>query len=259
MDNYRFIVLSIKDSIATIKINRPEERNRLNRDTMIELISCLNAINNDANINVVIITGEGEYFCGGGQIDSFPGGYVVNQREYATAFIEMHQTIYKMNKPVIAAIQGHAIAGGMSLVEACDLAVAGRECKFGLPEINAGLFPMLALAVMGKCLPKKRVFELALTGKLVDAETVESWDLVNAVVEQDKVLETAISWGSQISKKSSVAIDFGREAYYNMADMDLASAFEYGKTSLLGLLWTEDAQESGIAIKEGRQPVFKGR
>lgn len=259
MNKYEFLVTEKKDSIAIIRINRPEALNRIHRAAMVEFVDALEDADKDESIKVIILTGTGEYFCGGGQVDGFPDGYVMEQRAYANAFIDMQRMIYKLTKPVIAAVQGNAIAGGLSLMAACDLAVTGDKCMFGLPEIKNGLFPMLALAVMEKSLDKKRVFELAFTGKLVDAETIEKWNLVNEVVPMDQVMDKSIELAKQISSQSSIAMLFGRDAYYKMVEMGLDSALEYGNTALLNLLWTVDAREVAYAGKEGRKPEFIGK
>lgn len=260
MKDYYFIVIEKpKNNIATIRINRPEARNRIDRATMVEFVEALDELNSDPDIAAVIITGTGDDFCAGGQIDGFPVGSIMEQREYSSAFIDMQRKIYKMNKPVIAAVQGDAICGGVSVIEACDLAVAGSDCKFGLIEITNGLFPMLALAVMQKGLPKKRVFELAYTGKLIDAETMEKWNLINYVVPQDQVMDRTIELASLIAEYSSVALDFGRDCFYRMVDMSLDSALEISKGMLLNLLETDDAKEASFASKEGRKPVFTGK
>lgn len=259
MKKYEFLVTEKKENVAIIRINRPDAMNRIHRAAMVEFVGALSDADNDSDIKAVILTGTGEYFCGGGQVDSFPDGSVMEQRAYANAFIDMQRQIYKMKKPVIAAVQGKAIAGGLSLMAACDLAIAGEDCLFGLPEIKNGLFPMLALAVMEKGLDKKRVFELAFTGKLVDADTVERWNLVNEVVTMDKVMERTVELAEQIAAQSSVAMLFGRDAYYKMVEMGLDSALEYGNTALLNLLWTVDAREAAHANAEGRKPEFIGK
>lgn len=259
MNEFTNIDFCTEDGVSIIKINRPQERNRINRDTMREIISGLATSDKDPKIRSVIITGEGEYFCAGGQVDSFPDGNIMEQREFAAAFIDMNREIYRLSKPVIAAVQGHALAGGLSLVEACDIAIAGRNCQFGLPELTFGLFPMLALAVMEKGLPKKKVFELIYTGEAISAEIAKEWSLINEVVDQDNVVSTAVSYGKKISEMSAVAISFGREAFYKMINMTSDSAIEYGKNALLGLLWTEDAREASRAMSEGRTPRWKSR
>ena len=143
-------------------------------------------------------------------------------------------------------------------MESCDYAIVGRDCKFGLPELKRGNFPMLALAIISKALPKKLVFELAYVCDLIDAETAKQWNLVNRIVDQDKVLEEAIAFGEELAKANVVAAMLGREAYYNMVNMSLESAVYYGKGQLVTLLTTEDVKEADYAIKQNREPVYKG-
>lgn len=260
MDNFQYIEYAVDHGAAILTINRPDKKNRINRNTMEELIQGLQKGGHDVNVHSVILTAKGEYFCAGGQIDSFPDGSLIDQRKFATAFIEMNKQITRMEKPVIAAVQGHALAGGLSLVQACDLAVATRQSLFGLPELKAGLFPMLALAVMEKGLQKKRIFELIYTGKTIDAPTATEWGLINEFVEHsDKLMEQVFTYTEMIAESSPTAIRLGRAAFYSMVNMNLDSAIEYGKSALLNLLWTEDAREANRASREERKPIWSGR
>lgn len=177
---------------------------------------------------------------------------------FADAFSNLQLEIYKCSKPVIAAVNGNAVAGGFCIMESCDIAIVGKDCKFGLPELSRGNFPMLALAIVMKALPKKLVFELAYSSQLVDAETVKEWHLVNRVVDQDKVLDTAIEFAEMLASYNGVAASLGREAYYNMVNMNLEQAVLYGKGQLITLLTTEDVKEADYAIKQNRAPVYKG-
>ncbi len=256
---YDTIVVDRIGHVAIVSLNRPNDQNRIDRKTRAELSMALREVNSAKDVKAIVLTGKGEYFCGGGQIDGFPDGPLMDQRAYSAAYIEMQNALFSLSKPIIAAIQGTTTAGGVSLMEMCDLAIAGDKCVFGLPEIKKGYFPMLALAVLQKAMPKKRLLELAFTGKLVDAATMLQWNLVNLVVPQDKVLETAIQWATEIAEQSAVAMDFGREAYYKMVNMNLASALEYGKSELMNLLWTDDAREVSHAASQGRRPQFTGR
>lgn len=255
---YTRIEYEKKGKVAVLAINQTHDNNRINRETMQEMVSAMADAEQDKAIAVVVLTGKGDYFCTGGRMNGFPDGLTMDIKGFADAFIELQRTIYRFKKPVIAAVQGNAVAGGLSLVESCDLAVAGRDCKFGLPELKRGNFPMLALAIMQKALPKKLVFEMAYRAELIDAQTALEWNLINLVVDQDKVLEKAVEWGDEIAALNGVAVSFGREAYYKMVNMNLDAALDYGKGMLIGLLTTEDVKEADYAIKENRAPVFKG-
>ena len=243
---------------AVIAIDQMEDRNRVNRETLSEMVSALHEAQADKEAAAVVITGKGDFFCTGGRMNGFPDGLTMGVKGFADAFSNLQLEIYKCTKPVIAAVNGDAVAGGFCIMESCDIAIVGENCRFGLPELSRGNFPMLALAIVMKALPKKIVFELAYSSELVDAETVKSWHLVNRIVEQDKVLDAAVEYGNMIASYNGVAASLGREAYYNMVNMNLEQAVLYGKGQLITLLTTEDVKEADYAIKQNREPVYKG-
>jgi enoyl-CoA hydratase/carnithine racemase len=189
---YQCIEYQKKNKVAIIAIDQVQDNNRVNRETLSEMIDALHDAQADSAIAAIIITGKGDFFCTGGRMNGFPDGLTMDVKGFADAFSNLQMEIYKCSKPVIAAVNGNAVAGGFCIMESCDIAIVGKDCKFGLPELSRGNFPMLALAIVMKALPKKLVFELAYSSQLVDAETVKEWHLVNRVVDQDKVLDTGL-------------------------------------------------------------------
>lgn len=251
MKNYYGIVVSNANAISTIRINRPEINCKVNRNTCNAICQAISDANNDDNIKVIIITGTGEYFCGGGEVDNHPNGTLQDFISYSEAFCNLHYAIYDSFKPIIAAVQGKAIAGGFSITEACDIAVCAKSSIFGLPEITHGLFPMIALATTGKTIPKKELLKLSYTAEIIDANKAKEWYIVNEIAEDDKVLDRAREIAQEICQYSADAIAFGRRAYYAMNNMDLRSALEYSRSALLGLLYTDDAISLGDAVHKG--------
>ena len=144
-------------------------------------------------------------------------------------------------------------------MEGCDLAVASEEAEFGLSELSHGNFPMIALAVNGKWIPKKRLFEMIYLSKPIDAKTAEQWNMINKVVSKERVMEEALKLAEIIGIKSKVAIKVGRQTYYDMVDMPLSSAMVHAKAALLGLLAMEDVTESEHAKRENREPRWIGK
>ncbi|MDR1744458.1 MAG: enoyl-CoA hydratase/isomerase family protein, partial [Planctomycetota bacterium] len=244
--------------VAIIAINRPEDNNRVNSDACDELVAAFRSADKDAAVHAVVLTGRNGTFCEGGRIDGYPGGTVMTKKRFANAYLGVQRAIWDAAKPVIAAVNGKALAGGFALVECCDLAIAGEGSSFGLPELRRGNFPMLALANMQKGLPKKKLFEIVYRGSILDAATAKEWDLVNLVVPDGRVLDTAVEWAADIAEQSLVAASFGREAYYKMINMDYIGSLEYAKNALIALTSTEDSQEVDRALREGRKPEFKG-
>lgn len=248
-----------RDGIGFVFFDNPAHNNRMGYKETTALTQALLDMGADREVRVLILSGKGDSFCSGGKIDGFPEGPLVDQWEYSNAGIRLLNTFYKLSKPIIAAVNADALAGGLMFIEACDLAVAGRDVMFGLPEIKRGYFPMLALAVLEKAVPKKRLFEMAFTGKLVDGETMLAWNLLNELTEPGQALARAEEIAREIAAFSAMPLAFGRNAYYRMYNMDLADSLEYSKCALLNLLWTDDVRETQRAADEGRPPVYRGQ
>lgn len=256
---YQCIVYTKEKTAAIIRLNMPDIGNRIGLQAVTEIQEAIKTANEDDQVGAIILTGTGEYFCAGGKIDGFPDGFVMDQRDYCDGTVEFQKALYQSGKPIIAAVNGKAFAGGLTVVEGCDLAVASEEAEFGLSELSHGNFPMIALAVNGKWIPKKRLFEMIYLSKPIDAKTAEQWNMINKVVSKERVMEEALKLAEIIGTKSKVAIKVGRQTYYDMVDMPLSSAMVHAKAALLGLLAMEDVTESEHAKKENREPRWIGK
>ncbi|WP_101876645.1 enoyl-CoA hydratase/isomerase family protein [Lachnoclostridium edouardi] len=256
---YQCIVYTKEKTAAIIRLNMPDIGNRIGLQAVTEIQEAIKTANEDDQVGAIILTGTGEYFCAGGKIDGFPDGFVMDQRDYCDGTVEFQKALYQSGKPIIAAVNGKAFAGGLTVVEGCDLAVASEEAEFGLSELSHGNFPMIALAVNGKWIPKKRLFEMIYLSKPIDAKTAEQWNMINKVVSKERVMEEALKLAEIIGTKSKVAIKVGRQTYYDMVDMPLSLAMVHAKAALLGLLAMEDVTESEHAKKENREPRWIGK
>lgn len=257
MEEYYGLVVEIEAPLWIIRINRPEINCKINMETGNAITRAIEDANKNRDVKVIILTGTGEYFCGGGQVNDYPDGPVVSMRDYSDGFCGLHEAMFRSKKPIIGAINGHAVAGGFSIMDTCDLAVAGKSCKFGLPELGHGQFPMIALATTAKSIPKKELLEICFTCKLVGVQKALEWHLINEIVEDDQVLDRAKEIGMTISQYSSAALAFGREAYYRMNNMNLEAALNYSKAAMLGILYTEDAKAWAYAKIDGTTPTLK--
>lgn len=258
--NYTKITYRTQRSAAIIGFDIPEDGNRIGLVAMKEVMAAMDAANADSAVRSIVLTGEGEVFCLGGRIDGFPVGYAMDQKEYSDAMVKMLKHIYASEKPVIAAINGNAFAGGFMVVESCDLAIASSQAQFCLSELVAtGNYPVIALAVNGRSVPKKRLFEIILTGEPISAETACQWNLINCVVPPKQVMEKTMEYVDIIAQRSRVAMAFGRQTYYQMAELTPQTAMEYAKPALLSFLAMEDVKEGAIAAKENREPRYIGK
>jgi enoyl-CoA hydratase/carnithine racemase len=227
--------VSRRGHAIVLEINRPEDDNRIDMDTMLALTTELKA-SSSTDAKVVVITGAGEKFCCGGRIGGFPEGKVYDQLTYARAFTELMEAISRSSLPVIAALNGDCLAGGMSVLECCDLAIASDKTSFGYPEVNNGLFPMLAIAVVRNSLPQKLAFDMFYTGRKLDAQTALDLRLVNEVVPRDKLDAAVDAWVELLSSKSASSLMVGRQAWGAMDGMTRSQALEYAQSALVTML-----------------------
>lgn len=257
---FQHIVVEERDAACIIRINRPEMKNKIGRLAVTEMTQVLSYVDEAAHLKSTIITGTGEYFCGGGQVDGFPDGGYMEQRAYADATVDFQRAIYKARKPVIAAVQGKAFAGGLTVVQGCDLAVASESATFALPELHESyIFPAIAVGVNGKYLPQKKLMEIILLGKVLSAQEALQYDIINKIVPPDKVMDEALKMAAVIAELNTTSITIGKQSYYEIVNMNLEQAMEYSKLFLSLQLVTEDGKEAGIAKLEGRSPVFIGK
>lgn len=251
--------VEIDGGVCRIVINRPEADNRVDRATCLGITEALRAADVNTEVKAAVLTATGKRFCIGGQVDGAADGAAADQIAFADAFGGVHLAAAAFSKPLIAGINGDALAGGFSLMSSCDLAITVDTAKFGLPELGAGLFPMLALATSVHLLPRKVLFDLIYNQRLLTAQEALQYGLVNAVVPAPRFQAALTEQVTKLSTMSSVAIALGRRAYHAMLDMPRADAIAHGGLSLVQLLATEDGRGAVRAHAKGEQPVWTGR
>lgn len=253
--------LSPEENIAVIKLNRPQTLNAFNRETLIELDSLLEEIRRDDQIKVVVIIGEGE--------KSFSTGLDLKETSTldeaaAKSLIELGQSIFRkienFEKPVIAAINGYALGGGLELTLACDMRIASENAKIGSTEVKLGLFPGWGgTQRLPKILGKGRASELILTGGMIDAKEAERIGLVNKVVPHDE-LTTTVSWtAGTIASNAPVAVREAKRLVKASFEVDITEGNKLEAEAIVKCLRTEDLKEGMKALFEKRNPQFKGR
>ena len=258
MKQYESMLVEKRDGIGFVFFNNPGNNNRVGRKEGREMIEALQEADNDPEVKIVILAGKGNYFCSGGKIDGFPDGKIVDQRNYADAIVDTTRAIHAMHKPIIAAIETDALAAGLMYMDACDLAIVGKDSKFGLPEIKRGYFPMIALVALRDSIPKKRLLEMAYTGETVDAETMQKWNLVNKVVANEDVLKIAENEARKLAQYNPMSLQYGRDCYYSTQTMNINDAMQYAGVAITTMVNTHDAKETAYAEQEGRKAEYLG-
>lgn len=264
---YSELLYEVRSGVATITFNRPERRNPIGPSTVGELLHALGRARDDATVRVVVLTGAGKIFSAGGDLSqmSGSGGTPLQsgsaENRVAGTFADLMNLLAGtgIGKPTIAKVNGHAMAGGLGIVVACDLAIAADDAGFATPEINVGLWPMMIMATIFRNVPRKRAMELILTGDRVDAATAERLGLITRAVPRDRLDAEVQALCDKLIAKSPLIVQMGLDAYHRMQDMPLDPALRYLEGELGRVLGTEDAAEGLMAFLQKRPPVWKAK
>lgn len=256
---YEEILYEVEEGVAKITLNRPEVRNRLSTKMIGEILEALDRARNDAEVRVLIITGAGDQaFCAGADISEFQTRPALEHRRIYDKHARLPKAFRELGKPSISAVNGLALAGGLGLAIYSDITIASDRARFGTPEINIGVWPMIVSATLRRVIGRKRTLQLMLTGEIIDAHEAERIGLVSEVVQHDRLMNRAMEIAGKLKAKSPVILKLGREAYYDTEDVEFDKAVNYLRDMVLLLLATEDAQEGVRAFLEKRPPVWKG-
>lgn len=246
--------------VARITLNRPAKRNPIGPLTIGEIIHALEAAAADESVRVVVLTGAGKVFSAGGDLGMMAGqGGGPESPARPRSLTELFPAMHGLGKPIIAMVNGHALAGGMGLVAACDLVIAGDQASFGLTEINVGLWPMMITAELVRNIGRKKTLELMLTGKRISATEAETIGLVNHVVPAASLEAETMALATDLAGRSPAAMALGLRSFYASQDMDLEPGLRFLEGELDKVLTLEDAAEGIMAFLQKRAPTWKGR
>jgi enoyl-CoA hydratase/carnithine racemase len=257
---YENILHEINGHRADIVINRSDKRNALNSATIYELVQAFEACRDNPEVRVVIFRGAGDKaFCAGA--DLAETGQNVN--EYTRwrgrePFVYLWELMGKLGKPIIAQVQGLALAGGLGLAVNCDFVIASEQARFGTPEINVGMFPMMISAILIRNLGRKKAYDLIFTGRQIDAYEAERIGICTRVVPAEKLEAEVNALADELASKSPAIMKLGKEALYNAADLPFEQALDYLSSMLSLCIMTEDSKEGLNAFIQKRKPVWKG-
>jgi enoyl-CoA hydratase/carnithine racemase len=249
-----------QDGVRTLTLNRGERYNPLSRAMLAALEHALDETANDASVRVVVIAGAGKGFCAGHdlkEIRAHPDA--ASHRELFDACGRMMVKLTQLPQPVIARVQGMAVAAGCQLVSMCDLAVATEDARFALPGINFGLFCSTPAVGVGRNIARKRVMEMLVTGDMIDAKTALDWGLVNRVVAVGELDAAVRHFVDRILAKSPAVVALGKRAFYAQMDRPLGDAYALTSETMTCNLAEPDAAEGIDAFVEKRAPRWSGR
>ncbi len=259
--NYENLIIAFENGITTLTINRPDKLNALNKATIAELHEVLASLNDDDSTRVVIITGSGEKaFVAGADIAEFAHFSVNEGKDLAAHGQEiLFDFIANFNKPVIAAVNGFALGGGLELAMACHFRIASDNAKMGLPEVSLGVIPGYGgTQRLPQLVGKGRAMEMIMTASMVTAADALSYGLVNHVVPQTDLLTVAQGIAQKIMRNSPSAITQAIAAV-NANYEDGVNGFEIEVAAFGHCFGTADFREGTTAFLEKRQAEFKGK
>ena len=245
-----------RGNVLLITLNRPEVRNAVNAALAAGLAGALEELDADESLSVGVLTGAGGFFCAGMDLGAFVKGESAWFGDRGFAGITQRSA----RKPLIAAIEGFAVAGGLEIALACDLIVAARGAKLGIPEVKRSLVAAGgALLRMPRRMPYHVVMELALTGDVLPAERFAELGLVNRIAEPGAAVETALELAGSLAGNAPLALIASKQILQEQFDWSSAQMWERQGVISGSVFASEDAREGSEAFKEKRAPVWKGR
>ncbi len=258
--NYQYLITEIQNQVGIITVNNPEKRNALNLDALNEIENVLDEWRKNEQVKVIIFTGAGE--------KSFVSGADINQLKERTAVTALEPTmsstykkIEEYEKPTIAAINGTAVGGGLELSLACDIRVAVKGVKMGLPEVNLAILPGAGGSQrLARIVGKGRALRMILTGEIITSEKAEEYGIVTDLVcDQTELTEKAMDIAQKISGKGPLALRLAKTVINKGNDIDMDTALLLEKYAQAVLMSTEDKQEGTASFLEKRSPQFHGK
>lgn len=245
---------------ATLTIDDPERRNPMSLDTMQALADAVREAAADGAVRVIVITGAGDrVFSAGGDL---AGGFVdapLADHEARGVLADLFRAMRRCGKPVVARVNGHAIAGGFGLAAACDIVIATEEATFGAPEIKVGLWPMMISAILQRLIPQRVALDMMLTGRRISADEAMRLGVVSRVAPAADLDAAVDETVERLAAVSPAIVALGKDAFYAVEDMPLDAALDHLHNGLTAVAMTEDAAEGVSAFVEKRQPDWRGR
>jgi len=243
---YRKILYEMRDEVARITLNRPDKRNALDGELVGELKAAFGASAADEACRVVLLTGAGRDFCSGADLASLEKtaqisalDNMADARSTADLFLMMRNH----PRPVIAAVQGRALAGGCGIATACDIILAAQSAQFGYPEVNIGFVPAMVMAILRRSVSEKAAFELVVTGETVSAARAHELGLVHRVFADEEFSAEVEGYVAKLAGKSTSAVMLSKRLLYNMDSMSFEAALQAGVETNAIARQTEDCRK----------------
>ena len=255
---YQNIIVETRGHVGLVTLNRPQALNALNEALIAELNEALAAFESDPTVGCTVITGSEKAFAAGADVKEMAEkGYV---ESYLGRFLDGWTRIAETRKPVIAAVSGFCLGGGLELAMMCDFIIASETARFALPEITLGIMPGAGgTQRLPRFIGKAKAMDLILTGRMMDVAEAERCGLVARVVAPEKLLDEALAAASKIASYSHPIVMMAKETVNRAQETSLAEGARFERRLFLSMFATEDQKEGMKAFIEKRKPQFRGR
>ncbi|MBS0122961.1 enoyl-CoA hydratase [Thetidibacter halocola] len=249
-----------REGIAFLHMNAPERLNALSDEMLAALQAQIDALSEDRETRVVVLSGAGKAFCAGHDLKQMQAGRQAEDKGrayFADLFSRCARAmtgLTRLPQPIIAQVHGIATAAGCQLVASCDMAVAAQGTRFGVNGVNIGLFCSTPMVALSRNIPRKRAFEMLTTGTFIDADEAQALGLVNRVVPAERLETETQSLAETVAQKLSAAVKIGKRAFYDQLELDLEAAYDHtAQVMVENMLW-RDTEEGISAFLEKRKP-----
>ena len=251
------LIYRVKDKVAYVVINREAQRNSISPETVSLFLEYLDKAEADSDVRVVAVTGAGDKaFCSGADLG---GGMSGGENEAFRNYAGLLKRLAGFPKPTVAKVNGYCLAGGTGFMLACDIVIAKNTAKFGTPEVNVGLFPMMIGALIFRNVLRKKAMEMVLLGEKLTADSALEMGLITRSVPPEDLDDEVDRVLASLASKSPIGMKIGKEAFYHMGDMPFEKAVDYLSGKLAEVASTQDAMEGITAFIEKRTPNFTGK
>jgi enoyl-CoA hydratase/carnithine racemase len=265
--NLENLLISNEGPVTVVTLNRPQRRNALSLELMLELTACLDEIGRGVNSHghshadsrAVILRAAGKVFCSGHDLSEMTGRNINEYRRIFDVCSELMLKIQAIPQPVIAEVQGIATAAGCQLVAACDMAIASEDAWFATPGVKIGLFCTTPMVALTRAIGRKRALQMLLTGEMVPARTAAEWGLINQAVPAAELPAATRLLAAKVAEASALVVAIGKQAFYTQIDLDTQKAYAYAKEVMSMNAQAADAQEGMAAFLGKRAACWSGK
>lgn len=253
-DRPDLVLRSVDSGVGVLTLNRPEARNGLNAALLSQLERGLADLAAAADVGVIVLAANGPSFCAGGDLkEAATETEFWTQYERAGRSMRIHELLPRLPKPVIAAVDGHAVAGGCALAMSCDLVIASDHARFGYPEVGKGLVAAMAMVSLSRIVGRRQALELLLSGRIFDAAEALALGMINRIVPHERLMDETLAYAREMAGRSASALRITKHLFRHVAELDYDRALEYARDVNQMVRGTSDARKGAADFAKGQR------